>query len=53
MKQMLKNQVPLLIIGATGVGKTQISSNLIHSLKPDEWLVVNMNFAARTNTKTI
>ena len=53
MKQMNKYRVPLLIIGPTGIGKTQIINSELASHRPEDMLIVKMNFAARTTPEEI
>jgi dynein heavy chain, axonemal len=43
----------LLIIGPTGIGKTQIVSTEIKMLNPDKYLVIGMAFSAKTESKFI
>lgn len=50
---MTNHQVPLLLVGATGVGKTQIVASELSKLKPEEHLVIKMNFGARTSSEGI
>ena len=45
--------IPLLIIGPTGVGKTQIVNSELHSHKPEEVLTIRMNFSASTDAKSV
>lgn len=45
--------IPLLIIGPTGVGKTQIVNSELNSAKPEEILPVKMNFAASTDAGSV
>lgn len=45
--------IPLLIIGPTGVGKTQIVNSELNSAKPEEVLAVKMNFAASTDAGSV
>jgi len=53
MRMMNKYQVPLLILGPTGIGKTQIVNSELSEHKPEEMLIIKMNFGARTNPKAV
>lgn len=53
MHLMNNYMIPLLIIGPTGVGKTQIVNSELNLMKPEEVLAIKMNFAASTETKVV
>jgi dynein heavy chain len=53
MKLMNKYRIPLLVMGPTGIGKTQIIDAELSSHKIEEYLVVKMNFSASTTSKEI
>jgi dynein heavy chain len=53
MRLMNHYSIPLLIIGPTGVGKTQIVNSELHSHKPEEVLTIRMNFSASTDAKSV
>lgn len=49
MDTFLSHNVPLLIVGPTGIGKTAVSNNFLVKL-PKESFVANMiSFSARTS----
>lgn len=38
-----------LFVGPTGTGKSSIVNNYLHKLSPDEYVLINLSFSARTS----
>ena len=57
IKSMLEMSVnyefPFLIIGPTGIGKTQLIQSYLKSLIPDKYMSINLNFSARTSSSNV
>ena len=45
---LLQNEVPLLLIGPTGTGKTAQTMAFLGNLPQDKYIVNTINFSART-----
>lgn len=50
MKLMNKYRIPLIVMGPTGIGKTQIIDAELSSHKIEDYLIVKMNFSATTSS---
>ena len=53
MKWMIGHSVPILIIGPTGIGKTLIINRELAEKKPEECLIIKMNFTARLTSQNV
>ena len=57
IKKMLamsvENEFPLLLIGPTGIGKTQLIQSYLRTFKVEDYMTINLSFSARTSSNNV
>jgi len=53
MNWTVGHAIPVLVIGPTGVGKTQIINSELAHKKPEDFLIIKMNFTAKLMPETV
>lgn len=46
---LFKSNHKCLFVGPTGTGKSSIVANYLHKLSPENYLLINLSFSARTS----
>jgi dynein heavy chain len=53
LQMSVNYEFPILLIGPTGIGKTQLIASYLRTFNPEEMMTINLTFSARTTSGNV